>query len=431
MSNSLAIAATTNALRNLLLSGIPALDSELVDVEVTTRTPDVARKSVNGASLNLFLYQTVVNGAWSNTGLPRQTRPGEDGRPPLALNLRYLVTAYGRTDTDSDALSHRVLGGAMSVLHDHPLLGRDEIRGALADNDLADQIERVRITPVPMSIEEMSKLWTIFQTHYRVSATYEAAVILIDSRQAARAPLPVLRRGQGDRGVDALASAAPVVREIRPPRPQPAARLDEEIAIAGDHLRLADTSVRFTGLMPPNPGRPAPPVEEIPPQPGAAPGEIAVRLRTLPQDPDAFGRWAPGFYTVCLLTRRADAPLVASNETAFALAPIVAVTPNSTAASVSPGDTVTLTCAPRVREGQRVLILFGNRQIAPKTLVNPDPASPTFRETPTTISFEVPAADPGLYLVRLRVDGVDSIPFMLDGTPPVPVFDPGQQVRVS
>ena len=124
MSNTLAIAATTSTLRNLLLTQIPQLDGDLSDLEVTIQPPDLARKGVTKAQLNLFLYQTVVNGAWRNLDMPRQVRPGETGSPPLALNLHYLVTAYGRGETDTDGTTHRVLGGAMSVLHDHPLLGQ-------------------------------------------------------------------------------------------------------------------------------------------------------------------------------------------------------------------------------------------------------------------------------------------------------------------
>jgi hypothetical protein len=30
----------------------------------------------------------------------------------------------------------------------------------------------------------------------------------------------------------------------------------------------------------------------------------------------------------------------------------------------------------------------------------------------------------------LRVDGVDSIPVVLSGTPPIPTFDPAQQVKL-
>jgi hypothetical protein len=43
----------------------------------------------------------------------------------------------------------------------------------------------------------------------------------------------------------------------------------------------------------------------------------------------------------------------------------------------------------------------------------------------------VPAVDAGVYTVRLRVDGVDSLPVTFAGGSQVPQFDPEQQVRVS
>ena len=39
MSNSLAVAATTNAIRNLLLAQMPALDAGLAGLAVTTAVP--------------------------------------------------------------------------------------------------------------------------------------------------------------------------------------------------------------------------------------------------------------------------------------------------------------------------------------------------------------------------------------------------------
>ena len=84
MSNALAIAATTATLRNMLLRRYSGLDAELSDLEVTTQPPDLARKEVSQAQLNLFLYQTVVNGAWRNMDMPRQVRPGETAAAPAA-----------------------------------------------------------------------------------------------------------------------------------------------------------------------------------------------------------------------------------------------------------------------------------------------------------------------------------------------------------
>ena len=79
MSNALAIAATTATLRKLLDSGLSLLMS---GVQVTTQPPDEAAKEAFNAQLNLFLYQTVINGAWRNFDTPMQVRPGETGSPP-------------------------------------------------------------------------------------------------------------------------------------------------------------------------------------------------------------------------------------------------------------------------------------------------------------------------------------------------------------
>lgn len=416
MSNALAIAATTATLRNLLLAQIPVLDGDLSDLEVTTQPPDVARKGVTKAQLNLFLYQTVMNGAWRNLDMPLQVRSGESGAPPLALNLHYLATAYGRGESDNDTVSHRVLGGAMSVLHDHPLLGRGEIGVALPGNDLGDQFERLRITPLAMGVEELSKLWTAFQTQYRVSAAYQVTVVLIDSRIPARSALPVLTRGSDDRGVKTLAGSAPVLSEIRLPRFQHAARLGEDITIVGRQLASADATLRFTS------SRLTQPIE-LAPQPDAGGTELMVHLPDKTEDANALSRWAPGFYAAALVVKQNGLPPIASNELAFALAPRIGVTPNTAA----PGTVnLTLTCEPRIVTGQRVLLLFGDRQADAASITTPVDTT-----QPTTLNFTLSDVASGSYVVRLRVDGVDSIPVIQSGTPAMPAFDPAQKVTVS
>jgi hypothetical protein len=416
MSNALAIAATTGTLRNLLLAQIPSLDTDLSDLEVTTQPPDLARKGVTKAQLNLFLYQTVVNGAWRNLDMPRQVRPGETGAPPLALNLHYLITAYGRGETDNDAVSHRVMGGAMSVLHDHPLLGRGEIASALANNDLGEQFERLKIAPLPMGLEEMSKLWMVFQTQYRISAAYEVTVVLIDSRSPMRSALPVLKRGEDDRGVTTVAGLPASLNEIRPPHSQSAARLGEDITILGGQLSTINTTVRFTS------SRLAQPIELVP-QTGGNASEIAVHIPGKVEDAGALSRWASGFYTVALVQKRPGVPAIMSNELAFALAPQITVTPTTASAGTI---NLTLTCEPRIVSGQRAFLLFGDRQVEPVSMSSP--ADPT---QPTTVTFAVAGVAAGGYVVRLRVDGVDSIPILYSGTPPVPAFDPAQKVTVA
>jgi hypothetical protein len=420
MSNTLAIAATTATLRNILLTQVPDLDADLSDLEVTTQPLDLARKGISKAQLNLFLYQTVMNGAWRNLDMPRQVRPGETAAPPLPLNLHYLITAYGRGESDNDAVSHRVLGGAMSVLHDHPVLSRQEIASALVGNDLAEQFEILKVTPLPMGVDEISKLWMVFQTQYRISAAYEVTVLLIDSRTPVKAALPVLKRGQQDRGPTAITGAAPALWEIRMPRSQSAARLGEDIAILGDRLTLEATTVRFSST------RDLPPIE-LGPQQGTNPGEIEVHIPDPAEDAQAFSRWTPGFYTAGLVQTRAGLPPVVSNELAFALAPQIAVTLGATTTEDATHFTVdlTVTCAPRIAAAQRVLVVFGDRQAAPATINTPADTA-----QPTKLTFKILGVTAGDHVVRLRVDGVDSIPVSYAGSPPLPQFDPAQTVSV-
>ena len=414
MSNVLAIAATTRTLRNLLLAQMPSLDAELGDLEVTLQPPDLARKGISKTQLNLFLYQVVSNAAWRNLDMPGRTRAGESAPPALALNLHYLITAWGRGENDNEALSHRVLAAAMSTLHDRGVLDGDDIRNALPDNDLASQVERVRVTQLAQSVDELSRLWTAFQTSYRVSVTYEATVVLIDSQATARAPLPVLKRGAQDRGVIATATAAAVLESLDYPRTQPALRLGEDLLLAGRQLSLDHARVRFSSL------RLEAPIDLVP-QGGGAAGTLRVHLANPAEDIHAASRWAPGMYTVALLLQPPGLPALLSNELPLVLAPSITLGALTAAA----GDVgVNLTCMPRIRAGQRVFLLFGDRLLVPQSVSNPPDA-----QQPTALVFKLTGVPVGTYTVRLRVDGADSIPVDFSGS--MPAFDANQQVVVA
>src|SRR4051794_38914453 len=119
MSNTPAIASVTATLQAILTHAIVA-DSDLADTTVTTLPPGKARDTNTHNQLNVFLYLALPNNTWRNMDIPGQFNRGETGLPPLALNLYYLLTAYGRND--DDVYSHRLLAAAMRLLHDEPLL---------------------------------------------------------------------------------------------------------------------------------------------------------------------------------------------------------------------------------------------------------------------------------------------------------------------
>lgn len=405
MSNSLAIAAVTATLSHLLEAGS---NVDLPGTIVTTKPPEKARNGGNNNQLNLFLYQTTPNAALRNMPLPSQVKSGESGFPPLALNLYYLVTAYGQND--DDIFSHRLLGRAMSILHDHAVLNADEIKAALAGNDLHEQLERVRITPLPMPLEEMSKLWMMLQAQYRISAAYQVEVVLIESTRPVKTPLPVLTRGKNDEGVLSqpdLTPPFPTLLEIDPPNQQPSARLGDVLTLKGHHLDAETVTIRLTHPRLAN-------LIELPPLPDRTATKISVQIPNNPVDLVA------GFYRLVAVLKQTDQPDRITNELPFSLAPQIGNLPTDPIArDISDNVTLTLSCSPQVRIEQRVSLLLGDRE----TLAQPrtDATDP--------LIFNVLAIAPGEYLVRLRVDGVDSLLVNRAVTPPV--FDSTQKVTIQ
>src|SRR6266566_6430956 len=469
MSTALAIAAVTATLRHLLDKNVGQgikLDN---NISVTTKPPDKARDG-NENQINLFLYQVLPNAAWRNMDIPQRVRPGETSIPPLALNLFYMMTAYGAGD--SDVLGHLLLGHAMSILFDNPLLFSDDIRTALSksnapgvsedlNSELQNQIERVRITFQPLSVEEIFRLWTGFQTQYRVSVAYEVAVVLIESTRPVKTPLPVVARGPGDRGATAqgnLTPPFPTIEAVVLPHPPSALLPDNLSPIDPDR---SDLTLKGHDLLPgPDPTKPAgqqidntrtqvrfmhprwlKPVDLLP-KFGSTPtgNEITVDL---PDDP---ANWPAGFYTVSLVYRDVNGDEVrTSNELSFSLAPSIlldAPTVTKGANGNISDVTIALHCSPavhqtvqRIEQGaevtalqeQRVTLLFGDREVP--LVFPPAPNPPTVPIAFQDLSFDLGAIPAGEYFVRLRVDGVDSL--LVDRTVTPPQFDQSQKVVIA
>jgi hypothetical protein len=436
MSNALAIAAVTATLKDLLNNGLIDHDlSSIGSFSVTASPPDrVTTGATENNQLNLFLYQVMPNLGWRNTMLPSHDSRGRRvTAPPLALDLHYLLTAYGAQDMNAEVL----LGFAMALLHDNPVLTREQLRTALAAPSvdgsllpapfgtlgaeaLADQIEQVKVTPVYLGSEDLSKLWTAMQARYRPSMAYTVSVVLIDIGAAATSALPVLRRGPQDRGPVAQPRPAPVLTGLRSallPQ-QPSLRLGDLLWLEGRHLQAAaGATAVFIHV---RSGR----VLTLPTQ--AAPGaRLAVQLPDVATTPAAMDVWAPGVYSVLLRQSPPGAPSWDSNAVALALAPRITVSPSTAAAGTI---ALTLSCTPRLLPEQEVqtVVLLGGRELAGATVTTP--ADPLLPSEVTVSATGVPV---GSHVLRLRVQGIDSLPTRLAGTPPRLEFDPGQMLSVS
>ena len=436
MSTALAIAGVTAVLRDLLNDGLVNHNVSGVlgsSVTVSVLAPDrVVPPSASEASqLNLFLYLVTPNPGWRNEALPSRDATGRQRltNPPLALDLHYLLSVYSGGDLHAEIL----LGYAMQLLHEMAVLTRDAIRTALnpspgvgaslppalralADSGLDDQVELIKLTPQYLNTEEMSKLWTAMQSHFRPTAAYTASVVLIEAQRAARSPLPVLSRGQvdlatgRDRGVEVIPSLLPplpTLTAVVPPAHQSVAAIGDTVALRGHHLEGSSREVLLTNdrfeieatiaaLPPPSPPAGTDALIEI-----SLTGQAAV----LPA----------GLYRVAArLVRPGESKPRETNRIALTLAPQMTNLPLSVARAGDGSASFTIEFTPALRVGQSAVLVLGQTEYLPQG----SPGSPA-----TALSFVIPDAPPGSHLARLRVDGIESPIIDLSTEPPaIPTF---------
>jgi hypothetical protein len=198
MSNFLAIATVTGTLRSLLAA---AAADAVQGAAVTTKRPDGAAANQE-AGINIFLYQVLPNPAYRNEDLPTRRGQGELAqRPQAALVLNYLLSFSGE---DKELEPQRLLGATIRQLHARPQLGKKQIEstlltapfsGFLKGSNLADQVDRVRFTPLSLSLDDLSKVWSVFfQSPYLLSVAYQASAVLIETDDTPSAALPVKSR---------------------------------------------------------------------------------------------------------------------------------------------------------------------------------------------------------------------------------------------
>jgi uncharacterized protein DUF4255 len=417
MSNHAAIAAVTATLTKMIQAAVAA-DATVSSGTVTARPPDLARRGAPGNQINLFLYRTSIDPAWRNQD-PPAIRPGETGQPPLPLVLSYMITAYG--ENDEEILAHRLLGIAMGVLNDRPVLPRSQIASALSPpgSGLEHQVERVCLIPDPIPQDEISRMWTTFSTPYRISATYHAAVVLIDSTRPVVAAPPVLMRGRGDTGPAATASPFPQLQLAVPPNRQPAAQPGDVLTLMGSYLS-AITAVQLTHPLVQQPLTLAPlsltasqATVQLP-DPALLPAGIATVVATFKAQMDQATGAGP--------------VTVTSNAVPVALAPkLVSAAPLTAALAQGGPTTVTVNCSPAVQPQQTIALIVGSRPVSPV---------PVHAAT-SQLSFSLRGFVKGTYLLRLRIDSADSIPVVGPPPPgnvnqPVPMqFDPNQQLVLT
>ncbi|GGO94902.1 DUF4255 domain-containing protein [Wenjunlia tyrosinilytica] len=404
MSNSLAVATVTEALRLLIAHSVTPDVPFAVDV--AARKPPA--EPPTDPTITVFLYQVTPNAALRNRDTPTRTGDGTlVAKPAAALDLHYLISFYG---DETQLVTQRLLGSVVRALHELPHLPKELIDAAAAEpfllgSDLAASPQRVRFTPTPMDVDDASKLWSmLFQTPYALSLVYQGTAVLIESDQEPVAGKPVLRRTVRaipsrqplvDRLLSRPAGSAPGTVPVEGPVPR-----DHELVLSGTGLRADRVTARVGGVdvpLDPDRVRDDRTVVEVPQD--LPPGVHGLQLlHGLELGDPAKPHWG-----------------LESNVQTFArqarIAEPVGVE-NPTGGGEAVGADLVLTLDMPLRDDQRVLLLLDERQPPPERpgggyqFRAPFPLGD--RPDPKRLRIAVHGVRPAVYLVRVQVDGVQS-----------------------
>ena len=288
--------------------------------------------------------------------------------------------------------AQRVLGNAMQVLHDNAFVTQDN--PALHEG-LAGEFERIKITLLPTTLDELSKFWTAMpEANFRCSVAYVVSVVQIESQRPRRYPRLVGEPPPAGPIIYAVPIRTPRISEVRvirfddidmQERRYPYARIAElggdaqgdtlvlrGTDFAGENTRVTLDTLDITASIG---GERI--VFEIPDDPAIQPGTHTLRVI---QDIEIAGRPSPlaGFQ---------------SNIAFFVLAPWINTVTNV-------GDEIIISGQRLYHDEHQCLTIIGDHVIQEYTM-----------ETPTEIRFaRPPELTAGEYVVRVRVNGVESLP---------------------
>jgi len=188
-----AIASITALLKQLLNNEIVQqfAHAPVGDVLVTSLPPDrIKLDTEERAQLNLYLYRVTPNTTRQSVSM-FAGQAGNTTRLPLALDLHYLLAAYGEKELQPDIL----LGCAAQLFHDNPMISAsmlhtqltttrtsgsaDPLLEIITASTTSENLSAIKIVPEFLDIDQLSKLWASWQAHARPALTYQVSMALV------------------------------------------------------------------------------------------------------------------------------------------------------------------------------------------------------------------------------------------------------------
>jgi hypothetical protein len=136
-----------------------------------------------GTAVTLYLYRVTVNPYLRNA---THVNALQQTVQPLSVDLHYLLTAWA----DSALAEHTILGWVIRELHMHQTLSQSD----LTPDGGWDAGDFVQVIPSELTNEDLMRIWDALDPGYRLSVSYIARVVRIETDTQPEAPPVVARR---------------------------------------------------------------------------------------------------------------------------------------------------------------------------------------------------------------------------------------------
>jgi hypothetical protein len=171
VANHFAIHSVGNSLMTYLRNSYPEpLRTETPCDFLLLSSGELAENVEPGTALSLFLYRVTVNEHLRNAGRVEGAAAAES---PLSLDLHYLLSVWA----ESALTEQLLLAWAMHQLHRYPVLDTSRLSPE-ADWQHGDFVQMI---PAELSNEDVMRIWDALEPSYRLSVSYIARVVRIDS----------------------------------------------------------------------------------------------------------------------------------------------------------------------------------------------------------------------------------------------------------
>jgi len=178
MASTAAIAATSEAIVALLTRAKSRAPTP-PDVKVAAADDLVAPTDTSATPVVTVFLHRVGMSSVQRTFPAHVTATGERMKPPVPLDLWYLITAWAATPVTQQLL----LGWAVRTIEDNLALPATLLNAGTSTNAFRPD-ESVELAWAPLTSTEETEIWQVAQTAHQPSASYLARMVLIASEDS-------------------------------------------------------------------------------------------------------------------------------------------------------------------------------------------------------------------------------------------------------